>query len=505
MSQGKGGSIIASAKCHTGGMYPTAGNVSGSDTMPTNGGSNLEEKAAELDSVAATSTAPTTTRTTTSTTTTVVAGEEGLQADGITLEVDEMTNPSTAVMDNFTQNATTSVLPKKAAAELCGGVLGKAGRNIGHTQQSVLPGRPGDLVVVTLGKEDMDIGCADECVPEGFSVQLILRVPSDATAGAKAGSGKGGGTSAQSPKSSPAQSPGGVSSVSPVDSQSDTGFCRSQQLCHRGCVYNKLADQLGLGELPAVIDTGDKVGTGDAEAVAGGHRCFFQCPIPWCGVLRDLSSLPPGPRRLKIGVGRSLTRDEVAVNISMQVALGLGEQYTTLCTNCGHVAPLPPFAIRSDAADAGGDVIGLSPLGSSCVCIRSGHAVCVRSDHPSRSCADAGVAGGVLSGIALRRETAIRTAMALGAACKPGTRAEFELRRCARSAGGAASSPVMSPSSPDGSYGSPGSPGSPGSDAMFDNDVVLDVFDPGKEDAVVEVCVLNGYDSWTKEGEFVVL
>ena len=63
----------------------------------------------------------------------------------------------------------------------------------------------------------------------------------------------------------------------------------------------------------------------------------------------------------------------------------------------------------------------------------------------------------------------------------------------------------MSPSSPDGSYGSPGSPGSPGSDAMFDNDVVLDVFDPGKEDAVVGVCVLNGYDSWTKEGEFVVL
>jgi len=40
---------------------------------------------------------------------------------------------------------------------------------------------------------------------------------------------------------------------------------------------------------------------------------------------------------------------------------------------------------------------------------------------------------------------------------------------------------------------------------MFDNDVVLDVFDPGKEDAVVGVCVLNGYDSWTKEGEFVVL
>ena len=118
MSQGKGGSIIASAKCHTGGMYPTAGNVSGSDTMPTDGGSNLEEKAAELDSVAATSTAPTTT---------VVAGEEGLQADGITLEVDEMTNPSTAVMDNFTQNATTSVLPKKAAAELCEACWGRQG------------------------------------------------------------------------------------------------------------------------------------------------------------------------------------------------------------------------------------------------------------------------------------------------------------------------------------------------------------------------------------------
>ena len=476
MSQGKGGSIIASAKCHTGGMYPTAGNVSGSDTMAAEGGSSLEEKAAELDSVAATSTAPTTT----STTTAVVAGGEGLEADGITLEIDDMINPSTAVMNS--------------AAELCGGVLGKPGSNSGHMQQSVLPpGRPGDLVVVTLGKKDMDIGCADECVPEGFSVQLILRVPGDATAGAKAGGGKGGGTSARSPKSSPAQSPGGVSSVSPGDSQSDTGFCRSQQLCHRGCVYNKLADQLGLGELPAVTDTGDKVNTGDAEAVAGGRRCFFQCPIPWCNVLRDLSSLPPGPRRRKKGVGRSLQRDEVAVNISMQVALGIGEQFTSLCTNCGHVAPLPPFAIRPDAADAGGDVISLSSTGGSCVCIRSGHAVCVRSGsgHPSRSCADAG-----LSGIALRRETAIRTAIALGAASHriashrlPVTRIEFELRRCARSAGGAASSPVMSPSSPDGSYGSPGSPGSPGSDAMFDNDVVLDAFDSGKEGVVVGVGV----------------